>query len=191
MARRDDSTSARSVVQAALRSDSTPSRARAEPVTRREIEARITAFVREVVKPGRWRVHVPGTHTGGITYELLLDVLASQGREFLSNTVQLSLAVSAALRREWLGSDTMPTERELEQTAEQPLLDHVEKRFSPGNGIFRSPRSRLAIARRSAGWGAAGSQSAWPPASCGALSLVTRTWSGCSDGLQRLDSRRC
>ena len=155
MARRDDPTSARSVVQAALRSDSTPSRARAEPVTRRAIEARITAFVREVVKPGRWRVHVPGTHTGGITYEGLLDVLASQGREFLANTVQLSLAVSAALRREWLGSDTMPTERELEQTAEQPLLDHVEKRFSPGNGdIHVTPHtSRYRAQKRRAGRG--------------------------------------
>lgn len=116
---------------------------------RRAIEAKIVAFVREVVKPGRWRVHVPGVHTGGITYEGLLEVLASQGREFLANTVQLSLAVSAALRHEWLSSDTMPTRRELEQTAEQPLLDHVEARFSPGNGDIRvSPLTARYAARK-------------------------------------------
>lgn len=137
MARRDDSTSARSVIQSALRSDSTPSGAAAEPVTRRAIEARIIAFVRDVIKQKRWRVRVPGTHSGGITHEKLADVLASQGREFFANTVQLSLAVSAALRREWLGSRKMPTTRELERSAEQPLLDVVEARLSPGNGDIR------------------------------------------------------
>lgn len=156
MARRDDSTSARSVVQAVLRGDAPPSAARAEPVTRRAIEARIIAFVREVVKPGRWRVHVPGVHTGGITYEGLLDVLASQGREFLANTVQLALAVGAALRRKWLGSSTMPTLEQLRETAEPALLDHVEKRFSRGNGdIAVTPLTlRYAALKRARGRGA-------------------------------------
>ena len=156
MARRDDSTGARTIVQALVR-DSTPARpTRAEPVTRRAIEATIVAFTREVVKPGRWRVRVPGEHTGGISHEDLLDVLASQGREFLSNTVQLALAVSAALRRRWLGSSTMPTLEQLRETAEPALLDHVERRFERGNGdIAVTPLTpRYAALKRARGRGA-------------------------------------
>ena len=155
MARRDDSSGARTVVQALVR-DSTPARsARSEPVTRRAIEAVIVAFTREVVRPGRWRVRVPGTHSGGIDHEGLLDVLASQGREFLQNTVQLALAVSAALRRRWLGSSRMPTLEELRATAEPALLDVVEQRFSPGNGDIRvtALTSRYAAQKRARGRG--------------------------------------
>jgi hypothetical protein len=155
VARRDDSSPARSVVREVLR-DSTPARsARAEPVSRREIEATLVAFVREVVKPGRWRVRVPGTHSGGIDHEGLLDVLASQGREFLQNTVQLALAVSAALRRRWLGSSRMPTLEELRATAEPALLDVVEQRFSPGNGDIRvtALTPRYAAQKRARGRG--------------------------------------
>jgi len=156
MARRDDPTGARAVVQTVFRNGSTAGGARPESVTRRAIEERLVAFVREVVKPGRWRVHVPGTHSGGITYEGLLDVLASQDRDFLTNTVQLSLAVSVALRREWLSSQRMPTTRELERSAERPLLDVVEARFSPGNGDIRVARLTVKYEKRKRALGRGG-----------------------------------
>lgn len=155
MARRDDSASARTVVQALVR-DSTPARpARSEPVTRRAIEAVIVAFTREVVRPGRWRVRVPGEHKGGISHEALFDVLASQGREFLANTVQLSLAVGRELRRRWLSASTLPTLEQLRDTAEPALLDHVEARLSPGNGDIRvTPlTARYAARKRAQGRG--------------------------------------
>lgn len=100
-------------------------------------------------------MRVPGEHKGGISHEGLIDVLASQGREFLANTVQLSLSVSAALRRRWLGASTLPTLDQLRDTAEPALLDHVERRFSPGNGDIRvTPlTARYAARKRAQGRG--------------------------------------
>lgn len=155
MARDDLSPAARSVVRSVLSPEpSAPQRAPSPP-SRAELERAVLAFVREVVKPGRWRVRVPGTHSGGIDHEGLLDVLASQGREFLQNTVQLALAVSAALRRRWLGSSRMPTLEELRATAEPALLDVVEQRFSPGNGDIRvtALTPRYAAQKRARGRG--------------------------------------
>lgn len=104
-------------------------RAKARP-SRAEIDAALTAFVREYVRSDAWEVIVPGTHTGGITHQALLAVLASQGRDFLQSTVQLYLAVTKALRAEFLGGDTVPSVAQMKRAAETPLLDHIELRFS-------------------------------------------------------------
>lgn len=155
MARRDDPTGAREVARSVVRSifggsdsGNRPRPSRAEPVTARAIETRINAFVREVVKPGRWRVCVPGQHSGGIAYESLFDVLASQGRDFLQNTVQLALAVGIGLRRKRMRADHMPTDAELERDAEPVLLEHVEKRMTKGNGDVRVEPLTAAYAAR-------------------------------------------
>lgn len=149
MARRDDSPAARSYSQSIVREATSP--ARPQPVTRAAIEAALTAFVREVIRPGAWHVRVPGLHTGGIAHDQLIEVLAAQGRDFFANTVQLALAVSTALRREWLGAGRLPSRDELRQTAEPALLDHVEKRFERGNGdVLMQPLTRRYAARKRA-----------------------------------------
>jgi hypothetical protein len=157
MARRDDSTWPRSVVSSVVR-DATSSRAAPPSApSRRDVESLIVAFTREVIRPGKWRVRVPGTHTGGITHEELFDVLASQGREFFSNTVQLALAVSAALRREYLSPlpAKLPTLDRLRKTAEPALLGHVERRLERGNGDIKPTQltPRYAARKRALGRG--------------------------------------
>lgn len=114
-------------VVAGAQSSATSNRAR---VSNAEIDAAIVAFVREYVRADAWSVIVPGEHTGGISHQSLLAVLASQGRDFLQSTVQLYQAVQIALRREWMGSGRLPTVLQLKATAEPALLDHVELRFS-------------------------------------------------------------
>lgn len=135
MARDDLSPATRSVVRSALSPEQRSPRRGALPPSRAELERVVLAFVREVVRPGRWRVRVPGRHSrGGIEYDDLLDILASQGRDILANTVQLAQAVRAALLRSLSGARRMPTLEALRKSAEPALLGHVEKRMERGNG---------------------------------------------------------
>lgn len=114
-----------------------PARA-AERVTNAEIERALIAFVREYVRTDAWEVIVPGDHTGGISHQGLLAVLASQGRDFLQSTVQLYQAVNVALRREYMGTGALPSLAALKRTAEPALLDHIELRLSKrGNADIR------------------------------------------------------
>lgn len=131
---RDSFKDARAIVQAvrdataAAASASAP-RAAAR-ASRAEIEAALSAFVREYLRADAWRIVVPGEHTGGISHQSLLGVLASQGRDFLQSTVQLYQAVTIALRREFIGGDRVPTIEQMKRASETPLLDHIELRFS-------------------------------------------------------------
>lgn len=143
MARDDLSPAARSVVRSVLSPEpSAPQRAPSPP-SRAELERAVLAFVREAVRPGRWRVRVPGKHSrGGIEYDALLDILASQGRDILANTVQLAQAVRAALLRSLSGARRMPTIEALRKAAEPALLEHVERRMERGNGdVLMTPLS--------------------------------------------------
>lgn len=149
MARDDLSPAARSVVRSALSPEPRRAPPRTAPPSRAELERAVLAFVREAVRPGRWRVRVPGRHSrGGIEYDALLDILASQGRDLLANTVQLAQAVRAALLRSVAGARRMPTLAELRAAAEPALLDHVEKRMERGNGDVLMARLSPDYARR-------------------------------------------
>lgn len=119
-----------------------PARA-VERVTNTDIERALIAFVREYVRTDAWEVIVPGDHTGGISHQGLLAVLASQGRDFLQSTVQLYQAVNVALRREYMGGGKLPSVFALKKTTEPALLDHIELRLSKrGNADIRAePRS--------------------------------------------------
>lgn len=105
-------------------------RARPKPPSASEIDAVIRAFVREYIRSDAWEIIVPGEHTGGISHQGLLAVLASQGRDFLQSTVQLFQAVSIALRREFMGAQSLPTIDKLKRASEPALLDHIELRLS-------------------------------------------------------------
>lgn len=136
----------RSTIDAVRESISAPSSpaARPRPTTNAEIEEVIRAFVSAL--PGAYRIVVPGQHSGGISHQELLGVLAKQGRDFLQSTVQLIQAVRAALRREFLGTGALPAKTRLQKVAGLAILEHVERRFEKGNGDIRvealSPRYR-------------------------------------------------
>jgi len=112
----------------------------------------LTAFVRECVRSDAWEILVPGQHTGGITHQGLLAVLASQGRDLLQPTVQLYLAVSVALRRVFLGGGSLPSVDAMKRASAPALLDHVELRFSKrGNAdVMLEPLSAAYAARKRA-----------------------------------------
>lgn len=115
-----------------------PARA-VERVTNADIERALIAFVREYVRADAWEVIVPGDHTGGISHQGLLAVLASQGRDFLQSTVQLYQAVNVALRREYMGGGKLPSLDALKKIAGPALLDHIELRLSKrGNADIRT-----------------------------------------------------
>lgn len=149
---RDSFKDARAIVQAvrdATAASASAPRAAAR-ASRAEIEAALSAFVREYLRADAWRIAVPGEHTGGISHQSLLGVLASQGRDFLQSTVQLYQAVTIALRREFIGGDRVPTVEQMKRAAEAPLLDHVELRFSKrGNAdIATTPLTAEYAARK-------------------------------------------
>lgn len=124
-------------------SSSSPARASA-PTTNAEIEEVIRAFVSAL--PGAYEIVVPGQHSGGISHQRLLAVLAKQGRDFLQSTVQLIQAVRLALRRAFIGTGKLPGKTQLQKVAGNAILDHVERRFEKGNGDIRvealTPRYR-------------------------------------------------
>lgn len=129
---RDAFREARSIVADLAGSTATSAASSRAPAraTRAEIEAALIAFVREYIRSDAWTIIVPGEHTGGLSHQELLRVLASQGRDFLQSTVQLYQAVAIALRREFLGGGVVPTTEAMKRASETPLLDHVEMRFS-------------------------------------------------------------
>lgn len=128
---RDAFREARSIVQSIVSDATTPASSRAPTrATRAEIEAAIVAFVREYIRSDAWDVIVPGEHSGGISHQGLLAVLASQGRDFLQSTVQLYQTVQIALRREFLGGGVVPSVDAMKRASETPLLDHIELRLS-------------------------------------------------------------
>lgn len=153
MARRDDSAAPRSFAQTIVRE--TERAARPQPATREAIDAAIAAFVRELTRPGVWRVRVPGTHSGGITHQGLLAVLASQGRDFLQPTIQLKQEVNSALRRQWISSGRVPSRTDLKNSAAPIILEVVETRFERGNGdVLVEPLTpRYAVQKRRLGRG--------------------------------------
>lgn len=152
---RDAFVAARAVVDAVRKEAAASPRAQAR-ASNAEIERAINAFIRVFIRSDAWAVIVPGDHTGGISHQALLAVLASQGRDFLQSTVQLYQAVQIALRREWMGSGRLPSVLQLKATAEPALLDHVELRFSKrGNAdISVTPLTqRYAAQKRALGRG--------------------------------------
>jgi len=144
---RDVFKEARAVVASVAR---TGAASRAETrATRAEIEDALRAFMASHVRSDAWEVIVPGTHTGGITHQGLLAVLASQGRDFLQSTIQLYQAVQKALRAEFLGGGRIPTVTEMKRAVETPLLDHIEERFSKrGNADIKVTPLTAAYAAR-------------------------------------------
>lgn len=107
-----------------------------------EITAAIVAFVRSL--PRSFTVVVPGDHYSELTYDELIDVLASQGRDFLAVTVQMLQYVRAQLTRLFAGSKTLPTLAQLRRAAAPAILDHIEERFSKrGNAdVLMTPLTR-------------------------------------------------
>jgi hypothetical protein len=114
----------------------------AAPPSSAEITAVIVAFLRKL--PRSFTVVVPGTHDDGLTYDALIAILASQGRDFLAETVQLTQAVRAALQRVFSRATTLPSVAQLRRAAEPAILDHIEMRFSKrGNAdVMMAPLSR-------------------------------------------------
>jgi hypothetical protein len=111
-------------------------------VSAAQINAAIVAFVRAL--PRSFSIVVPGTHDDGLTYDALIGILASQGRDFLLVTVQLTQYVRAQLTRVFAGSKTLPTLAQLRRAAAPAILDHIEERFSKrGNAdVLMTPLSR-------------------------------------------------
>jgi hypothetical protein len=117
-------------VDASLRAIAIPSAA-AKP-SAAVVEAAIRRFVADL--PRAFTITVPGSHAGGISHNDLLKALAQGGRDFLAQTIQLAQAVKLALTREFMPPRTMPTTQQLQTVAAVAILDHIEKRFSRGNG---------------------------------------------------------
>lgn len=152
---RDAFVAARAVVDAVRKDVAASPRAQAR-ASNAEIERAINAFVRVFIRSDAWSVVVPGEHSGGISNQGLLAVLASQGRDFLQSTVQLYQAVQIALRREWMGGGVVPSEAQMKRTSEPALLDHIELRLSKrGNAdIVAEPlTARYAARKRALGRG--------------------------------------
>lgn len=114
----------------------------AAPTSQAEVNAAIVAFVRAL--PRSFTVVVPGTHDEGLTYDALIGILASQGRDFLTVTVQLTQYVRAQLTRVFARATAVPTTAQLQRAAAPAILDHIEERFSKrGNAdVMMTPLSR-------------------------------------------------
>lgn len=100
----------------------------AKPVSRDDILREIQGFMRRL--PRAFEVLVPGNHKGGISHNDLIQILAGQGRDFLAVTVQLTQAVSLALRQEFMSGKAIPSISQMQKIAAPALLDHIETRFS-------------------------------------------------------------
>lgn len=124
------------------------------PPSAAEIDDVIRAFIADL--PRSFSIVVPGDHSGGISYNRLLLVLAEQGRDFLQTTVQLIQAVRGALRREFAGARSLPTRGEMRRVAGPVMLEHVEKRFERGNGDIRVTPLTPAYRARKAAMGRGG-----------------------------------
>lgn len=106
--------------------------------TNAEINADIDAFVRVYVRSDAWEIVVPGTHSGGVTYQQIFAYQAAQGRDFLQSTVQLYQAARLALAHKFVGGGVVPTTDQKKKVAAVAMLDHVELRLSKrGNADIR------------------------------------------------------
>lgn len=92
---------------------------------RKRVEQALRTFARNLT----YSLHVPGSHPGGIAYDDLLDVLASQGRDFTADSTKLRDYVERGLLAEFAGDTTPPSASERRQIAAALVLRWILNRL--------------------------------------------------------------
>ena len=77
-------------------------------------------------------LRVPGRHPSGLSYTELLDILASQGRDFAADSRQLRSHVLYALREQFGGDAVLPGRAQLAQIASAAIVEWIVARFENG-----------------------------------------------------------
>lgn len=117
------------------------------------IRETVDAFMRTT----RWTIVVPGDRTSDLSNQELFEVLGGQGRDFLTDSVQLKQAVSKEMRFAFAGFPHVPTVTELRaEHTKQVKLFIANQRFAKGGGdlILTPLTPRYAAEKRAAGYGA-------------------------------------
>lgn len=91
----------------------------------RHVEQALRTFARKLT----YSLHVPGSHPDGISYDDLLDVLASQGRDFTADSTKLRDYVERGLLEEFAGDTTPPSASERKQIAAALVLRWILNRL--------------------------------------------------------------
>lgn len=105
----------------------------------------ITRAVKARVRGVSWRLAVGGTHPGSdISYDELLDVLASQGRDFRAETSAMDRAVLAEVQTTFETLGRLPLMREIDEAIGHAVLAWIVKRFE--GKVRDEPLRRLTLA---------------------------------------------
>lgn len=128
-----------------------------EPRTtrKRATPAEIVRAVRGVVRTVTLALEVPGVHYSGLEYDHLLEILASQGRDFDADTETMRSAILAEVSLELENLGRMPTAKAIREAVARAALAWILKRMT---GKVRDVRIRrltmnYARAKRAAGYG--------------------------------------
>lgn len=115
------------------------------------------ARVLAAVTGGRWRVElsVPGRHYSGLSNNELIEILASQDRDFAHATTAMRSHVRSVVAMRFEGASRVPRPREIEAVMDEAVVDWIVKRF---DGVVRDQHLRLltipyAKAKAKAGYG--------------------------------------
>lgn len=109
----------------------------------------VTRAIRARVRGVSWRLQVPGVHPGSsLTYDELLDVLESQGRDFRAQTSAMDRFVLAEVQTRFERHTHIPLMREIDEVIALAVLSWVVKRFEGKVRDERLRRLTLDYARR-------------------------------------------
>lgn len=89
----------------------------------------LTAQLREFARAMGFELVVPGTHTGGIANQRLLEILAARGWDYGADTRRLREYVRLTLLNEFADADAVPLRLEVEQVAAGAILEWVARRL--------------------------------------------------------------
>lgn len=105
----------------------------------------ITRAVRARVRGVSWRLAVPGVHPlSSLTYDELLDVLESQGRDFRAQTSAMDRYVLAEVQTKFESIGRVPLMREIDEAVGHAVLEWIVKRFE--GKVRDEPLRRLTLA---------------------------------------------
>lgn len=109
----------------------------------------VTRAIRARVRGVSWRLVVPGMHPGSsLTYDELLDVLESQGRDFRARTSAMDRYVLAEVQARFEATTHIPLMREIDEVVGLAVLSWIVKRFEAKVRDERLRRLTLDYARR-------------------------------------------
>lgn len=118
-------------------------------IQQRQHEAALRSFAQTL----QFALRVRGRHSGGVSYEQLLGILAAQGRDFAADSPKLREHVAKGLVEEFGADKRMPAREQLRQIAGALILEWILNRLErslrdvpirPNDGAYRAWKRRNA-----------------------------------------------